>query len=315
MIVGRAKTSQYANGESATADWVDQMCPFNPRGDGYQQPSSSSSGSGASIAAYDWIDNTIGSDTGGSITGPAGVQGVFGLRPSWGAISLEGVIPLQATQDTAGAFDRSAKKGAAFTKGWYGDKFETYDQYPSVRLHPKPYANTQTLIFPNASWTFPSSSAAGPIFTAFKNALTSHLSSPTIETRNFEGYWNSTGRFESTGGNSSTYLAGVYGTLISYYQYNNFGLPWIQDYQSLNEGRVPFISPSPLVRWTFGRNNVTEQLFQQAAAKKQAYLEFVRNDVLQKDNTTCSRAIYLEPNSLGTPSYRVSLTCCLFRRC
>lgn len=63
VIVGRVKTSQFANGESATADWVDQMCPFNPRGDGYQQPQSSSSGPGAAAAAYDWLDHTIGSDT------------------------------------------------------------------------------------------------------------------------------------------------------------------------------------------------------------------------------------------------------------
>lgn len=63
IIVGRAKTSQFANGETATADWVDQLAPFNPRGDGYQQPSSSSSGPGASIGAYSWLDETIGSDT------------------------------------------------------------------------------------------------------------------------------------------------------------------------------------------------------------------------------------------------------------
>ena len=132
IIVGRTKSSQFANGESATADWVDQMCPFNPRGDGYQQPSSSSSGSGASIAAYEWLDNTIGSDTGGSITGPAGVQGVYGMRPTFGAISLQGAIPLQATQDTAGAFDRSAVKGAEFVKAWYGSQFKNYTSLPSV---------------------------------------------------------------------------------------------------------------------------------------------------------------------------------------
>jgi hypothetical protein len=132
IIVGRAKTSQFANGEDATADWVDQMCPFNPRGDGYQQPSSSSSGPGASIGAYDWLDVTIGSDTGGSITGPATNQGVFGLRPSWGAISLQGAIPLQATQDTAGFFYRDAKAGSEFARGWYGDRFQNYTQFPSV---------------------------------------------------------------------------------------------------------------------------------------------------------------------------------------
>lgn len=47
IVVGKMKTSQFANGERATADWVDYLAPFNPRGDGYQQPSSSSSGPGA----------------------------------------------------------------------------------------------------------------------------------------------------------------------------------------------------------------------------------------------------------------------------
>jgi len=34
VIVGKMKTSQFANGEQATADWVDYHEPFNPRGDG-----------------------------------------------------------------------------------------------------------------------------------------------------------------------------------------------------------------------------------------------------------------------------------------
>jgi hypothetical protein len=48
-IVGKMKTSQFANGESATADWVDYHAPFNPRGDGYQDPSSSSAGPAAGV--------------------------------------------------------------------------------------------------------------------------------------------------------------------------------------------------------------------------------------------------------------------------
>jgi hypothetical protein len=35
VVVGKQKTSQFANGEEATADWVDYHSPFNPRGDGY----------------------------------------------------------------------------------------------------------------------------------------------------------------------------------------------------------------------------------------------------------------------------------------
>jgi hypothetical protein len=64
VIVGNQKKSQFANGETATADWVDYHSPFNPRGDGYQDPSSSSAGAGASIGSFDWLDIAIGSDTG-----------------------------------------------------------------------------------------------------------------------------------------------------------------------------------------------------------------------------------------------------------
>jgi hypothetical protein len=82
VIIGKMKTSQFANGETATDDWVDFHSPFNARGDGYQDPSSSSSGPGAGIGAYDWLDIGLGSDTGGSIRGPAGSNGCFGNRPS-----------------------------------------------------------------------------------------------------------------------------------------------------------------------------------------------------------------------------------------
>ncbi|KAJ6465281.1 amidase signature domain-containing protein, partial [Mycena sanguinolenta] len=91
QIVGSQKLSQFANGEEATADWVDYHAPFNPRGDGYQDPSSSSAGAGASIASYAWLDAALGSDTGGSIRGPAAVQGLFGNRPSHGLVSLDHV--------------------------------------------------------------------------------------------------------------------------------------------------------------------------------------------------------------------------------
>ena len=92
IIVGHQKASQFANGEEATADWVDYHSPFNPRGDGYQDPSSSSSGAGASIASYPWLDLALGSDTGGSIRGPSEVQGIFGNRPSHGLVALDNVM-------------------------------------------------------------------------------------------------------------------------------------------------------------------------------------------------------------------------------
>ncbi|CAN9468423.1 unnamed protein product [Alternaria alternata] len=55
IIVGKMITSQFANGETATADWVDYHEAFNPRGDGYQDTSSSSSGGGAGTASYSLV--------------------------------------------------------------------------------------------------------------------------------------------------------------------------------------------------------------------------------------------------------------------
>lgn len=62
VLVGKTKTSQFASGEYAH-DWVDYLCPFNPRGDGYMEPDCSSTGSAAAIAGYDWLDYALGSDS------------------------------------------------------------------------------------------------------------------------------------------------------------------------------------------------------------------------------------------------------------
>ena len=70
-------------------------------------PGGSSSGS-ASAVAGGVVDFAIGSDTGGSIRIPASYCGIYGLRPSHGRISLEGVMPLAPSYDTGGWFTRDA---------------------------------------------------------------------------------------------------------------------------------------------------------------------------------------------------------------
>ena len=121
VLVGKVKASQFANGETATDDWVDYHAPYNPRGDGYQDGSSSSTGSGTAIAAYPWLDYAVGSDTGGSMCGPAGANGVYGNRPSHGAVPLDDVMPLSPELDTAGIFARDAKTWQTAGRFWYSN--------------------------------------------------------------------------------------------------------------------------------------------------------------------------------------------------
>jgi amidase len=69
-------------------------------------PGGSSSGSAAAVAGG-IVDFAIGSDTAGSIRLPAALTGIFGMRPSHDAVSLDGVMPLAPSFDTAGWFARS----------------------------------------------------------------------------------------------------------------------------------------------------------------------------------------------------------------
>ncbi|KAL8963643.1 MAG: hypothetical protein Q9193_000112 [Seirophora villosa] len=61
---------------------IDVSAPFNPRGDGYLSPSGGSSGQAAAVAAYEWVDFAIGSDSTFSGRMPAQANGCFAIRPT-----------------------------------------------------------------------------------------------------------------------------------------------------------------------------------------------------------------------------------------
>ena len=63
IIVGKTKMSAFAGSEVPPEKCIDYFPPWNPRADGYQGPSGSSSGAGASLAGYDWLDGSIATDS------------------------------------------------------------------------------------------------------------------------------------------------------------------------------------------------------------------------------------------------------------
>ncbi|KAI0099877.1 amidase signature enzyme [Nemania sp. FL0031] len=107
VIIGKTKMSAYAGSEIPPEKTIDYLAPFNPRADGHQGPSGSSSGAGASVASYDWVDLALGTDTTGSIRMPAASYGLWGLRATWGSWPLEGIMPGVPAFDTIGALARS----------------------------------------------------------------------------------------------------------------------------------------------------------------------------------------------------------------
>lgn len=71
-------------------------------------PGGSSCGS-ASAVAHGIVDLALGSDTGGSVRIPACLNGIFGIRPTHGAVDIAGVMPLAPSFDTVGWFARDAR--------------------------------------------------------------------------------------------------------------------------------------------------------------------------------------------------------------
>lgn len=104
-LVGKTKTVELAFGLTGENVW--HGTPINPSAPD-RFPGGSSCGSAVAVAAG-LVDFAMGSDTGGSVRIPASYCGVFGLRPSWGAITLAGCAALGPSFDTPGWFAARAE--------------------------------------------------------------------------------------------------------------------------------------------------------------------------------------------------------------
>lgn len=113
VVLGKTNLSEWANFRSSnsTSGWSAVGGETrNPHGAG-RNPCGSSSGSGAAVAAgFAWA--AIGTETDGSITCPASVNGVVGFKPTVGLVSRTHVVPISVSQDTAGAMARSVADAA-----------------------------------------------------------------------------------------------------------------------------------------------------------------------------------------------------------
>jgi len=129
VILGKANMTEFANymtknmpgGYSSRGGKV--YHPYNPKKD----PSGSSTGSAVAVTA-NLCTASIGTDTSNSIIGPGLSHGIVGLRPSVGAISTKGIIPISFTLDTAGPFTRTVDDAAIMYAGLTGNPVVQADE-------------------------------------------------------------------------------------------------------------------------------------------------------------------------------------------
>jgi amidase len=114
VILGRTNLSEWANFRStqSTSGWSSRGGQTKNAHVLDRNPCGSSSGS-AVAAAASLAPVAIGTETNGSIICPASVNGVVGLKPTVGLVSRAGIIPIAATQDTAGPLGRTVADVAA----------------------------------------------------------------------------------------------------------------------------------------------------------------------------------------------------------
>ena len=121
VILGKTNLSEWANMRStrSTSGWSARGgLTLNPYALD-RNTSGSSSGSGAAIAAS-LAAVAVGTETDGSITSPAHVNGLVGIKPTLGLISRSGIVPIAHSQDTAGPMARTVADAAVLLTAMAG---------------------------------------------------------------------------------------------------------------------------------------------------------------------------------------------------
>jgi amidase len=124
IILGKTNLSEWANFRSShsASGWSSRGGQTHNPYVLDRTPSGSSAGSGAAVAAS-LCAAAVGTETNGSIVSPSAVNGLVGLKPTVGLVSRRGIIPISATQDTAGPMARTVRDAAVLLGGMLDEEY------------------------------------------------------------------------------------------------------------------------------------------------------------------------------------------------
>ena len=113
IIIGKTNLSEWANFRStqSSSGWSSRGGQTKNPYFLDRNPCGSSAGSGTAVSANLCVV-AIGTETDGSIVCPSSVNGIVGIKPTVGLVSRSGIIPISATQDTAGPMARTVEDAA-----------------------------------------------------------------------------------------------------------------------------------------------------------------------------------------------------------
>ncbi len=121
VILGKANLSEWANFRSgnSSSGWSSRGGQTRNPYVLDRTPCGSSSGSAVAVTA-NLAPLAIGTETDGSIVCPSGINGIVGIKPTVGLVSRSGIIPISASQDTAGPMARTVADAAILLSAMTG---------------------------------------------------------------------------------------------------------------------------------------------------------------------------------------------------
>ncbi|OAQ96457.1 hypothetical protein LLEC1_04447 [Akanthomyces lecanii] len=289
VIVGKLKSSQFADSEWPTCDYIDYHGPFNPRGDGYLTPSGSSSGSASAVAAYQWLDFSLGTDTLGSIRSPAAAQSLFAMRPTLGATSTNGLVPYSSKWDTIGGFARSAAEYLVLAQALYGST-ETANKTYKARFSgtcPQYYSQL-------------TNGASQEVFETFIVRLEAFLGVKRTDIH-LADVWE-THRPEGVTESLSEYMHSAFAWSANRDQWLGLLKPFIDEYTE-KTGKPPILNPQVRFKVEY-TPTVTEEQQVEGDRRIKVYRDWFYKHVMPPAEDGYSSSIMVLPWTTGKPDYR-----------
>ncbi|KAI9898060.1 hypothetical protein N3K66_006420 [Trichothecium roseum] len=299
VVVGKNKLSEFGYGGPFATEHVDYLLPVNPRGDGYNSPGDSSGGGGSAVASYDWLDASLGTDTGGSVRAPAHVNGVLGNRPTQDGVSARGALPLSPTLDTVGVLARDPAIWSRINAALLEDDDDAwekqYARYPSqIIVDPVALRDMQ-----DYNVTHPELSAA---IHAFTSAL-ANVTSAAVNRTNFEMRWDET-RPRPDDGLDGLPLGQVvhegYRNITAYEQWDRLGRVFVGAHKALHDGEFPHVTPRVRDRWLWANGSDAGGVYHRDMAYLDVYRRWAARNFLVPDEESCSNALFVY---FSPPSY------------
>ncbi|ETS75888.1 hypothetical protein PFICI_12832 [Pestalotiopsis fici W106-1] len=310
IMVGKLRCGQWCDGQDPL-ERMEEVTPTNPRGDGSQKPSGSSSGSAVACASYDWLDFTIGTDTGGSVRHPAAVNGVYGIRPSLGSMESSGLV-CSDRLDTPGVFARSAQIAEQVCKVMLNNE---------VKAHYKPEKKLRCrLLYATEGWDWEPTDTpkffspirkqpkdltpAEQIMEKFVKELEDYLNCERQAVCIYD-LWKAT-HPEGTSADLLEATGDVYKNIVYSLLWRNTIVPFTRDYSS-RHGKRPFIEEITQRRLRHGQN-VSDSEFQASVDALEAFSGWVNRVLLPSPVTDDDEVpILVYPQTWGKPQYRNDL--------